>query len=236
MTIHYHGTPINPKRLLETLHGKCFCVSFFDPRQVARCHEIGQSVLLDNGAFSAWSQGIDLNNAWWAKYYSWAEPWLAHPTTHAIIPDVITGDEAAQDALLAQWPFGDRGMPVWHMHEPVERFLRLLDDWPRVAIGSSAQFATVGSHAWRLRMDEAFNALVARHRFIPWIHMLRGMQTVRWGYPFASVDSADVARNHNRKGNTPRGMADVWDAIQCPAEFTRGAADQVSLFPLLGAA
>lgn len=26
---------------------------------------------------------------------------------------------------------------------------------------------------------------------LPWMHMLRGMQAVDWGYPFASVDSTD---------------------------------------------
>lgn len=46
--------------------------------------------------------------------------------------------------------------------------------------------------------------------------MLRGMQCVKWGYPFASIDSADVARNHNGNKLTAREMADRWDAMQCP--------------------
>lgn len=229
MTIHYHGTPITPKTVLATMHGKCFCVSFFNPADVARCHEFGQAVLLDNGAFSAWKKGVALTDEWWARYYPWAEKWLATPTTFAIIPDVVTGGEAEQDRLIDQWPFGDRGWPVWHMHEPIERLLRLLDRWPRVAIGSSAQYARVGSISWRIRMEEAFNAITARHRFLPWIHMLRGMQAVRWHYPFASVDSTDVARNHNRKGNTARGMAEMWDCRQCPPSFMP-APPQGSLF------
>jgi hypothetical protein len=44
--------------------------------------------------------------------------------------------------------------------------------------------------------------------------MLRGMATTRWGYPFASVDSTDIARNHNR-GVPVRQMADQWDSVQC---------------------
>jgi hypothetical protein len=39
----------------------------------------------------------------------------------------------------------------------------------------------------------------------------------RW--PFASVDSTDIARNHNRPQNTPRAMADRWDAIQTPSRW-----------------
>lgn len=229
MTLHYHGTPITPKSVLATMHGKCFCVSFFNPSDIERCHEIGQSVLLDNGAFSAWRKGIDLTPEWWARYYRWAETWLERPTTSAIIPDVITGDDSDQDALIGQWPFGDKGWPVWHMHEHIDRLLRLLDRWPRVAIGSSGNYSVVGSPHWLRRMDEAFTAVVARHRFIPWIHMLRGMQCVRWGYPFASVDSTDVARNHHLPKRTAKGMAEKWDAIQCPAHFTP-APEQVTLF------
>lgn len=229
MTIHFHGTPITPKAVLGTMHGKCFCVSFFAPGDVARCHEIGQAVLLDNGAFSAWKKGILLTAEWWARYYAWCERWLDRPTTFAIIPDVITGGVDEQDDLIARWAFGERGWPVWHMHEPIDRLLTLLDRWPRIAIGSSAQFAVVGSDSWHGRMDEAFEAITRRHQFMPWIHLLRGMQAVRWAYPFASVDSTDVARNHNRPGKTARDMADAWDAQQCPAAWSP-MPEQISLF------
>lgn len=54
MTMHYHGTPITPMPALYQLAGKSFCVSFARPDQVKQCHDIGQSVMLDNGAFSLW--------------------------------------------------------------------------------------------------------------------------------------------------------------------------------------
>jgi hypothetical protein len=38
-------------------------------------------------------------------------------------------------------------------------------------------------------------------------------------YPFASVDSTDVARNHNLKGNA-REMAETWDSKQNPIRWT----------------
>jgi len=232
VTIHYHGTPITPRRvLLEQMHGKCFCVSFFTPSDVEACHEIGQAVLLDNGAFSAWRKGIALTSTWWAKYYAWAERWLAHPTTYAIIPDVIDGDEFDQDALLAQWPFHERGWPVWHMHEPIGRLLHLLDTWPRIAIGSSGQYSRVGDPHWRRRMDETWNAIASRHRFTPWVHMLRGMQAVKWAYPFASVDSTDVARNHHLPRKNARDMAEAWDARQCPAHWEIAALQSELTFP-----
>ena len=56
--IHYHGTPITGAGVLGRLAGRCFCVSYARPEQVTVCHQIGQSIMLDNGAFSLWRSGI----------------------------------------------------------------------------------------------------------------------------------------------------------------------------------
>lgn len=212
MTIHYHGTPVTPKEKLYELAGRHLCVSFSDPRQVRQAHELAQSVMLDNGAFSAWRVGKPTD---WPGYYAWSEKWLACPSTWAVIPDVIDGTEADQDLLIQQWPHRWRGVPVWHMHESVARLLRMTESWPRVCIGSSGQYANLLDDGWCARMDEIWNA-ITRHGHVPYVHMLRGMQLVGHRWPFASVDSTDIARNHNRDGNTPRQMADRWDSMQCP--------------------
>jgi hypothetical protein len=216
MVLHYHGTPINPVAKLYELAGRNFCVSHYDPRQVARCHEIGQSVMLDNSAYSKWKSGLPTD---WPAFYAWCEQWLAYPTTWAVIPDVIDGGSQVQDALLREWPFGHRGAPVWHMDEPLDRLLRLADEWPKLCVGSTAEYAAVLSDHWRRRMDEMWNAISRRHRFLPWLHMLRGMQLSGMHYPFASLDSTDVAQNHNRPHNSPRSMATRWDAMQCPGRW-----------------
>jgi hypothetical protein len=218
VTIHYHGTPITPRRVLHELAGRHFCVSFAKPQDVAECHRIGQSVMLDNGAFSVWKRAMKPD---WPNYYAWSDRWLDFPETWAIIPDVIEGTDADQDALIDQWPHGERGTPVWHMHESIERFVRLTEEWPRVAIGSSKQYAELLTPHWTARMDEAWNAVMKRHRRVPRVHMLRGMQLVRREWPFASVDSTDIARNHSRLHNSARVMADRWDAAQCPDRWER---------------
>ena len=133
MTLHYHGTPITPTTALYELAGRCFCVSHANPGDVGLCHRIGQSVMLDNGAFSKWKRGKATD---WPAYYAWVEKWLGWPTTWAVIPDVIDGGEEAQEALLREWPFAERGAPVWHMDEPLARLLRLCGKWPRVCVGS----------------------------------------------------------------------------------------------------
>jgi hypothetical protein len=217
VTIHYHGTPITPRSVLSELTGRCFCVSYERPDDVEWCHKWGQSVMLDNGAFSAWTKNKSVE---WSGFYAWADRWLEFRTSWAVIPDVICGDEAQNDALVTQWPHGQRGAPVWHMHEPIDRLKRLCDEWERVCIGSSAQYAVVGTEQWHVRMCEAMNAICKTGRVPAWLHMLRGMAAARWGYPFASVDSTDIARNHNRPQNTARDMADIWDAIQCPARWS----------------
>ena len=214
--IHYHGTPITPKAVLQTLHGKHFCVSFARPDNVEACHKIGQSVMLDNGAFSVWRRGYAPD---WKAYYEWCNLWLAYASTWAVIPDVIDGTEDAQDDLLFQWPFADRGAPVWHLNEPIERALLLSDQWPLVCWGSASEYAVVGSIPWRRRVEQVFTALSKRHRHIPKIHMLRGMKCCEMGLPFYSLDSTDVARNHARGGSTARERADRWDAQNGPAGY-----------------
>ncbi len=211
-----HGTPITPVAALLELAGRHFCVSHQAPQDVQRVHLIGQSVMLDNGAFSKWKSGKTVD---WPTYYEWCDRWLDYRTTWAVIPDEIDAGSQQQDALIREWPHGDRGAPVWHMDEPIDRLLRLTDEWPRVCIGSTAEYADVLSDPWCNRMDHMWNEVAKRHRRLPWLHMLRGMQLSGMRWPFASVDSTDIARNHHRPGNTPRQMADRWDAMQTPATW-----------------
>ncbi|MDE2100563.1 MAG: hypothetical protein KGL39_25190 [Patescibacteria group bacterium] len=220
VTMHYHGTPITSTAIMLTLAGRCFCVSHARPDQVRLCHEIGQSVMLDNGAFSKFTRGGETD---WPAFYAWCDPWLDYPTTWAVIPDVIDAGSQEQDALLREWPHGEKGAPVWHMDEPLDRLLRLIDEWPRVCIGSTGDFWQIMSPSWERRMDAAWTAIARRNQRTPTIHMLRGMQLSAERWPLASVDSTDVAQNHHRPQNTARAMADRWDAAQCPARFAARA-------------
>lgn len=214
--IHYHGTPISPVAVLYDLAGRHFCVSHIRPDDVRRCHDIGQSVMLDNGAFSKWKRGAETD---WPAYYDWCGFWLDYPTTWAVIPDVINAGTQEQDALLRDWPHGQRGAPVWHMDEPIARLLRLCDGWSRVCIGSTDEFSNVLSPAWQARMDETFNEVARTFGRMPWLHMLRGMQLSGRQWPFASVDSTDIAQNHHLPHRSARAMADRWDAMQTPRKW-----------------
>lgn len=220
--IHLHGTPITPRSVLHTLAGRHFCVSYAEPRDVEVCHEIGQTVMLDSGAFTAWTQGRSVD---WPGYYAWCDEWLNYLTTWAVIPDVIDGDEAANDTLILQWPFGERGAPVWHMHESLDRLARLVEQWPLVCLGSSGDYATLGTPAWQKRMAEAM-AVACWEDGVPRtrLHMLRGLAYSAGPYPFYSADSTNVARNHagtngGRARKSALRMVSEIDAMQPPARW-----------------
>jgi len=195
---------------------------------------------IDNGAFSAWKKGVLLSADYWAAFYAWLPQWLASPTTWFVIPDEIDSGSQAQDALIRECPVEllPRGWPVWHMDEPISRLLALIERFGRVCIGSTAEYRVVGSVAWRLRMDEAFNAILASLGRVPPVHMLRGLQCLlpTFDYPFSSVDSTNIARNHNRmkKHGDLATWAIVqqtnrWDALNCPTTWPPPRLSQLSL-------
>jgi len=200
--IHYHGTPISPDAAAaQVLTGRHAFVSFGTDRQADVAAEVCQSFALDNGAFGAWRAGAPITD--WSPYYAWASTWLAHPACDfAIIPDVIDGDEASNDRLVIQWPHGLSGVPVWHLHESLERLEGLVNDWPRVALGSSGEWATPGTPAWWDRMGEAMAVacdLDGRPRAK--LHGLRMLNPDVFQYlPLASADSVNVGRNVGMDG------------------------------------
>lgn len=194
--IHYHGTPFTPNAdMIKSFTAKHCMVSFERPDQMEIAAEICQSVVLDNGAFSAWRQGkkYDFNG-----YVEWASLWIKHPCVEwCVIPDVIDGDEQANDALLSDWKLPIHcSVPVWHMHESMERLERLMN-YPRVALGSSGQYATVGDAKWWGRMSEAMNVICdidGKPRTK--LHGLRMLDPgVFSKLPLSSADSCYVARS-----------------------------------------
>lgn len=218
--IHYHGTPITPRAALLELVGRSFCVSYARPDDLKVCHEIGEGVMLDNGAFTAWRQGRAPD---WAGFVDWARPWLEHRTDWGVMPDVIDGTAEDNDWLIT-WLFKhDRDVyrrcaPVWHMHEPVDRLKRLVAGHERVCIGSSGQFAVVGDDRWHRRMEAAMNAVCGSGPVPVWLHLLRGLDLAGSDYPFSSADSTNVAQNHVRDGGALR-KATLIDARQCPPRW-----------------
>lgn len=153
--IHYHGTPVGGKRedAAKFLAGRHALVPFPRKDDLGIVADVCKSFVFDNGAFTVWKKGgqVDVEG-----YTRWVEDWHRHPGfTWALIPDVIDGDEEANDDLVRQWPEELRGVPVWHLHESLERLQRLARCWRTVALGSSGQWSSPGTGAWWKRMGIA---------------------------------------------------------------------------------
>lgn len=198
--IHYHGGPVTPVDVARQLWTRRHAfVSFEHPAQIEIAAEVAQSFALDNGAFSAWKKGgtVDV-----VGYAEWVNHWRRHPGfDFAVIPDVIDGDEAENDAMFGTWrnAGGDllRDVPVWHLHESIARFDRLCHTFPRVALGSSGVFSQPGSDNWWQRIGSAMDAVCDDRGRPPCkLHGLRMLDpTIFSQLPFASADSTNVARN-----------------------------------------
>ncbi len=196
--ICYHGLPMSGPQLAaaKILANRDAMVSFWEPSQMEIAAEVCRSVVLDCGAFSAWKAGTPITD--WSDYYAFCDQWRKHPAVHwAIVPDVIDGSEEQNDELLDEWPHGGFGMPVWHLHESLDRLWRLAHGWGRVALGSSGQYAAIGTPQWWQRMGEAMSVLCDdQGRPLVPFHGLRMLDpTLLAHFPFRSADSTNVARN-----------------------------------------
>lgn len=194
--ITYHGGPITPDVVAASFwKGRHGLISFAHPDQVTIVASAADSFVLDNGAFSMWRVGKKPD---WNLYYRWVAEWKQHPGFDwAIIPDVIDGTEQQNDALLSEWPYPTIGVPVWHLHESLERLEILITSFPRVAFGSSGKWANPGTKDWWIRMEEAMKvACDERGRPISKLHGLRMLRrSILARIPFSSADSSTVARN-----------------------------------------
>jgi len=198
--ICYHGTPINPISAASVILAERHAmVSFSDTAQMPLVAEICQSFVIDNGAFSHWGKTGQTVDA--PAFASFVHEWDRHPGFDwCLIPDKIDGNEFDNDELIREWErlYGHHNsVPVWHLHESIERLDRLSKIWPRVAFGSSGEWPNPGNDKWWDRISAAMDAICdpsGRPRCK--IHGLRMMcPTIFSHIPFSSVDSCNIAKN-----------------------------------------
>jgi hypothetical protein len=246
MTIHFHVLPITPNSDLWALAGRSFLVNWANSSrgQAYIADQIAENITFDNGAYGAYrklikerearaltdnpmseeefdERVVELARRDWTPYYRWVDQWLDRPTSLAIIPDAIGAPSQEQDALVKAWPFPGKGIPVWHMHLPIQRLLRLCDEHEIVAVGSSGEFWDVGSDLWYARGHEFWNEVDKRHPRTKQLHLLRGLQCCNPEHPFpwARADGSNVGQNHHRPQNTAGAMVARIDAGQCRPRY-----------------
>ena len=199
--IHYHGTPCGATRedVARFLSRRHALVSWYRSEDIGTAAEVCQSFCIDNGAFSAWRAGESVTN--WEPYYRFVEECNQHPGFDwAIIPDVIDGTEDDNDRLLDEWRedcCSEHGLPVWHLHESLERLERLIARFDRVAFGSSGEWPTPGVPKWWDRMAEAMEvACDSDGKPLARLHGLRMLDpAIFHQLPLASADSTNAVRN-----------------------------------------
>jgi hypothetical protein len=198
--IHYHGTPIGGSRVdtIRFLAGRHALIPFTYQSDMGAAADVCQSFVLDNGAFSVWKSGKVLDVA---GYKAWVREWCMHPGFDwALIPDTIDGTTEQNDAMIADWldsGLEKFGVPVWHLHEDMERLSTLCRQWRTVALGSSGRWANPGSASWWERMSEVMDAACDEQgRPLTKLHGLRMLDPEVFSkLPLASADSTNAAVN-----------------------------------------
>lgn len=201
--IHYHGLPITGSdQPILSMVGKHCMVSFANKGQMDMAAEVCQSFTIDNGAFSFWKGGKPLDVGAFAE---WVSLWSLHPGCDwYCLPDVIDGGPDENAAIRAKFfnrvdsQVWRRGVPIWHMDEPLDVLACFLN-WPNstIAIGSSGQYASVGTQKWWGRMAEAMEVVCDEEgRPRKKLHGLRMLDPTIFSHiPLSSADSTNVARN-----------------------------------------
>jgi hypothetical protein len=196
--IHYHGTPISGASTVgyAALKNAHACVSYACMDAFPTVMEHCSSFMFDNGAFSFWKSGTPTN---WNEFYSIVGDLIRVPHFDWFLcPDVIDGTAEDNDALLLDNPYPKHySVPVFHLHEPIDRVVRLAHEYPRIALGSSAEYSKIGTVKWHSRMREIFSAITDKQgRPICKVHGLRMLDPkIYTQYCFSSCDSTNLARN-----------------------------------------
>lgn len=204
---HYHGTPISGTKVAQAqiLRNRFALIPWAAPNALKIALEVSRGVAVDNSAYTFWRTGEQPN---WHDYIKWVKGFCRHPRfEYAMIPDVIDGTEQDNADLIKMWekaayhPIRIHGCPVWHLHESLDRLERLVRFWSIVALGSSGEYATPGTEAWRARMDEAFTVICDENGYpktrIWGLRMLSA--DIVSAYPFYACDSTNVAQNGLRR-------------------------------------
>jgi len=221
--IHYHGSPLGTAQDLPTFWtGRHGLISYAYPNDLGVILECCQSFCLDNGAFSFWKNGKLVD---WDAYIEWVKPLSRHPNFDFwLIPDVIDGTEDDNWRLMFKYgrcaPYA---VPVFHMGESDYHLNRLLDNYPRIALGSSGMWPNPGTDSWWDRMREIM-AICCDSNGVPKVklHGLRMLDPEifspgqkRNGLPLSSADSTNAVINS--KSNTRFGMYKPPSKAACAA-------------------
>lgn len=195
--IAFHGAPVSgaADAAMRFYAGRHVLVSFAYPKHLPIIAKYAASFVLDCGAYTIWRRGGTIDPD---AYMAWVAEWDQHPAfAWAVIPDVIDGDEEANQRLLSRCLNRFEGVPVWHLHESIGRLKWMCGAFRRVALGSSGEWSRPGTADWWERMNDVMAAICdGSGRPRTKLHGLRMLapKIIR-RLPLSSADSTNAARN-----------------------------------------
>lgn len=199
--IKYHGTPVGGSKYdcIKFLNGRHALISFAHPTQSAEVLEFCESFCIDNGAFTIWkTTGGDIDVL---KYKSFVNTLAKHPAyDFCIIPDKIMGSEKENDIMIAQWEdlgVTHNAIPVFHLGESPDRFLKLASKYHKVCLGSTDLWPKNGSRGWWKNMANFMDYVTDSDGVLPCkVHGLRMLDPKLFQYlPLHSGDSTNAGVN-----------------------------------------
>jgi len=193
----FYVTPVTPNSVFdEHLADKNLVISYLRPDNYSRAVKNKQTIYFDNGAFTFFRKKITPN---YDKFYSFLEDKFFDKF---FIPDIIDGTEEQNNKLIEEVPnhLKYKAIPVFHLHESLERLKMLINEWSYIALGSSGKYWNFGTKEWFARMDQIMQIVCNKDgKPLVKIHMLRCLnKDIFTKYPFYSGDSSNFARNHKR--------------------------------------
>lgn len=230
MSIKYHGTPISGTRVDTAMffrgRNRHALIPFFRQDDLNVALMYCTTVVFDTSAYSLFKSGNGDYDQYYSAYVEWVRQYYRHPRfAWCIIPDVIGGSEAENEAYLVRWPEDLKhvGVPVWHMNESLTRLLRLCQNYPRVALAQGSHKGSVTA-----RLDEAMEHICdANGQPICKLHGLKMQDPKLFSkYPFASTDSTNAAQNNHlayKNGKHPT-LWECTDDIAYNVEIKNSAA------------
>lgn len=223
-------TPITPNAAFEAVcPGRNLLVSMYYPGQLGLARSLGSKLMADHGRFSTWMAAMKMGKDWCdddaprSDYYQWLEPWIWDQNVSAIMPDIPGAPSQINDSELLDWPFPiEKGLPVYHMDGPINRFGRLLEKYPRVCMGwiGHPKKEPVGCSKYWDRVTE----IEAELGSDIWskVHMLRGI-AVAFELDFAGADSSSLGQNGHRYDSGMDGLfGEKWRGRNAYADKLEG--------------
>lgn len=170
-------------------------------------------LFLDSGAFSAKTQGIEINLD---EYITFVKEHLVYLSVYANL-DVIGDAEATLQNQKRMESAGLKPLPCFHYGEPIRYLQHYIDNYEYIALGGMVSGTSASLMPW---LDDLFATYICGSNGLPKVKVHGfGLTSLRLmkRYPWYSVDSTSwVVTGRMGSVYVPRFRSGGWDYTQDP--------------------